>query len=171
MVTNRLFLSLTNINKKKVTKIKLTKDENKKLIEEYPFLLPRVAWTDEVIANYDYEYTVLDMLPDGWRLAFGNEMLKELREILVKGNCLDSYRIVEIKEKFGALRWYSTGYDDDLYEKIRDWENKYERMSARYCINCGKPTKYRTLDYILYLCEECIETEKAKGNGFVDLSN
>lgn len=82
---------------------------NKALIEEYPFLLPRNRFTDEVPKNYDYTYTELDDLVDGWRMAFGEDICQEIKEELVKYNALDSYRITQIKEKFGSLRWYDTG--------------------------------------------------------------
>lgn len=38
---------------------------NKKLIKEYPFLLPRNRWTGEVCSDYNYEYTELDAMPEG----------------------------------------------------------------------------------------------------------
>ena len=31
--------------------------ENKRLVEEYPFLIPRNLFTDEIPDNYDYTYT------------------------------------------------------------------------------------------------------------------
>ena len=39
--------------------------ENKKLIEEFPFLLPKNRFTGEVISDYDYEFTELDSMPSG----------------------------------------------------------------------------------------------------------
>ena len=76
-------------------------EENKALISEFPFLLPRNRWTGNIPDDYDYSYTELDDLPDGWRIAFGLQMCKELKEILVKGGGLDAYRITQIKEKYG----------------------------------------------------------------------
>ena len=54
--------------------------ENKELIKRYPFLLPRNRWTGEVAEDYDYHYTELDGMPDGWRIAFGKQMCEEIRE-------------------------------------------------------------------------------------------
>ena len=39
--------------------------ENKKLVKEFPFLLPRNVWTGEIISDYDYSFTELDSMPDG----------------------------------------------------------------------------------------------------------
>lgn len=38
---------------------------NKKLITEYPFLLPRNLFSDKVSEDYDYSYTLLDLFPEG----------------------------------------------------------------------------------------------------------
>ncbi len=47
------------------------KESNQKLIERFPFLIPRNRWTGKVPEDYDYSYTELDSMPDGWRKAFG----------------------------------------------------------------------------------------------------
>lgn len=83
---------------------------NKALVKEYPFLLPRNRFSDEVSKNYDYTYTELDDLADGWRLAFGEDICREIKEELVKYDALDSYRIEQIKVKYGSLRWYDAGW-------------------------------------------------------------
>ena len=81
--------------------------ENKKLIKEFPFLLPRNRFTGEVMSGYDYDFTELDSMPDGWRKAFGLEMCREIKDYLIKHNFpLDEYRIMDIKEKYGTLCWY-----------------------------------------------------------------
>lgn len=126
---------------------------NKKLIQEYPFLLPRNRWTGEVCCDYNYEYTELDSMPEGWRKTFGLDMCKEIKEELVKYNYLNDYRIMDIKEKYGSLRWYDNGYPAG--SKISEIIDKYERMSENICIYCGKPAKYVTKGYIEYVCEDC----------------
>lgn len=128
--------------------------ENKRLIEEYPFLMPRNRWTDKVPDDYNYEYTELDSMPDGWRKAFGEQMCKELKEELIRVNYLDDYRISQIKEKYGTLRWYDFGNTKEGYEII----HKYEGLSAQTCIHCGKPAKWMTTDWISPFCDDCINT-------------
>lgn len=51
-------------------------EENKNLIEHYPFLLPWDGWNDTVREDYDYSYTELDEMPRGWRKAFGEMMME-----------------------------------------------------------------------------------------------
>ena len=50
------------------------KESNQKLIERFPFLMPRNRWTGEVPEDYDYSYTELDSMP-GERLL-GSKCVK-----------------------------------------------------------------------------------------------
>ena len=129
------------------------KQFNKELCEKYPWLIPTNRWTGEVVEDYDYDYTELDQMPDGWRIAFGDQMVEELNQELVKGGFVNDYRITQIKEKYGGLRWYDNGNTKEGYNII----NKYESLSRRTCICCGKPAKYITLGWISPFCEDCIK--------------
>ena len=82
------------------------KESNQKLIERFPFLMPRNRWTGAVPEDYDYSYTELDSMPNGWRKAFGKQMCEDIREELIRAEYLDQYRITQIKEKYGTLCWY-----------------------------------------------------------------
>ena len=139
---------------KRIKKKKL-KMENKRLCERYPFLQLRNPWTDKLIKS-DY-YTNLDEMPNGWRRAFGKEMCEEIRKVLIKGNYLYDYRVVQIKEKFGALRWYDNGAPDSIYHELQDIINKYEEISERTCIWCGRPATKISLGWISPWCDNCAE--------------
>lgn len=130
---------------------------NKELIEKYPFLTVRNVWTDEIL---DTEYTQFDMIPDGWRKAFGMQMIEELNSILVKAGCIDDYRIIQIKEKFGALRWYDNGIPKNAFEEYTAWADKYSELSARVCINCGKPATKLSRGWICPYCDDCASKMK-----------
>lgn len=146
--------------------------ENKKLIERFPFLLPRNRWTGKVSDDYDYSYTELDEMPYGWRKAFGEQMCQEIKEELDKFNFTDKYRIMQIKSKYGMIRWYDGGYPKG--SKIQDIISKYEDLSMCYCADCGKPTKYRTSGWIEYFCEDCknklVEKKYYHEDSFIKLS-
>lgn len=47
------------------------KELNKLMIEEFPFLLPRNRWTDEVSEDFSYSYNEFSWMPRGWAAAFG----------------------------------------------------------------------------------------------------
>ena len=183
----------------------LTKEQeiarNKELIKKYPWLLPHNRWTDKVSDDYDYSYTELDAMPDGWRKSFGEEMCEEIQKELEKCNAVEGYRILQIKEKYAMLRWYDSGSPigilsevDDIV-KVKDWKdgpksdfkenfwrqvksdedgnyvfehrkilyrckiydiiNKYESLSKRICIHCGKPATKVSVGWISPWCDEC----------------
>jgi len=127
---------------------------NKRLVKQFPFLLPKDRFYGEVLYDYDYTYTELDEMPIGWRNSFGIEMCEEIKKCLLKANFLRDYTITQIKEKFGTLRWYDNGVPDSISEEFHLIINYYEDKSMLVCLECGKPTKYVTTDWIEYLCEE-----------------
>lgn len=142
---------------------------NKALCEEFPFLIPSNRWSGikiteaqnggywpgspDDIPDYDYTYTELDDMPTGWRLAFGLDMCREIKEELIKFDYLDKYRITQIKEKYGSLRWYCGGYPSG--SKIDEIISKYERLSYDICIGCGKPAKWVSTGWISPWCDDC----------------
>ena len=98
-------------------------------------------------------YTELDDMPDGWRKAFGIQMCKEIKNELKKYNYLYKYRIMQIKEKFGTLRWYDNGSPNGCVNPIII---KYENISGRTCIVCGKPATKISKGWISPYCDQCI---------------
>ena len=146
-----------------------TKEENKRLCERYPFLIPWNRWSGmriteaqnggywagdpTKIPEYDYEYTELDDMPDGWRKAFGEQMCEEIRDALIEEGCLDEYMVDQIKEKYGFLHWYSHGTKS--HSRVDDIIRKYEHISEETCIVCGAPATRVTLGWISPFCDEC----------------
>ena len=122
-----------------------------------PWLTPYNIWTKKPLEDYNYEQTWADDIPEGWRLAFGDQMIEELDQLLKKYSLEDKYRIVQIKEKFGGLRWYDDGFSKEGYEEYRDWLCKYEDLSVKTCISCGKLAVGFTRSYILPLCRDCMK--------------
>lgn len=120
------------LNKRQAKKI--TKKRNKALVERYPFLLPRNVFSDEVNKDYNYMFTELDCMPKGWKKAFGYLLCEDIRNALINANMLDEYRILQVKEKYGTLRWYDNGATEEIYDII----SKYEHISEFCCITCGK---------------------------------
>lgn len=68
-------------------------------------------------------------------------------------------RALQVKEKFGTLRFYMTTANDEMYKEI----NKAEMMSGITCEACGKPGKRRGEGWVFTLCNEC---HKKKENGW-----
>lgn len=124
---------------------------NKRLIARYPFLRPRNPWTDKLIE--DAYWTKLDEMPEGWRKAFGEQMCEEIREALIKNNYLEEYRVTQIKEEYRSLRWYSGAAPQEVHDIV----HKYEKLSERICINCGKPATKISLGWISPYCDDCTD--------------
>ena len=111
----------------------------------------------ESVPKYDYEYTELDDMPDGWRAAFGEQLCEELKNELVRSGHIDRYRITQIKEKYGTLHWYDRGNTDHGFKIIL----KYVSLSARTCICCGKPATRITTWWISPYCDDCCPCESS----------
>lgn len=113
---------------------------------------PRNVWTDKILDDFDYTFTELDAMPDGWRKAFGLRLCEEIRKELIEIKYLYKYRIVQIKEKFGELRWYDNRFSRKGYKIIE----KYTHLSRNICISCGKPDVAITdTGWISPYCKEC----------------
>ena len=130
---------------------------NKNLCEKYPFLVPRNRFSGKVVDDYDYSYTELDAMPEGWRFAFGEKICEEIMQELNKienEKVRFSYRIVQIKEKFGYLRWYTNWSTIGLDNIIR----KYEQISERTCIKCGAAATKISNGWISPYCDGCAKS-------------
>lgn len=131
--------------------------KNWTLINKYPFLMPQNIHTGIIPKDYDYSYTILDDMPIGWKKAFGEMMCEEIKEELIRCNCLDEYMIIQIKEKYGQLRWYDNGTPIGC-NVSRIIEN-YSVLSENICIVCGKPDVPITgTNWIIPLCKKCFCT-------------
>ena len=102
-------------------------------------------------------YTELDLMPTGWRKAFGIEMCEDIKKILLKKGgrqLLHAYRIMDIKEKYGELRWDSNWTFDELEKVI----GKYVDKSVVTCIECGAKAVWMTdyRDWASPYCDKCI---------------
>jgi hypothetical protein len=61
--------------------------------------------------------------------------------------------VVQIKEKYGALRFYMNSATDDIYAEI----DKAEEKSHKICEVCGKVGKMKTENnWMSVRCEECL---------------
>lgn len=139
--------------------MKTTKAQNMRLIDKFPFLLPRNRWTDKIPEDYDFSYTELDAMPDGWRIAFGKQMCQEIKDDLIRIGYLDKYRISQIKEKYGILHWYDFGCSEKMLHEIIP---KYEELSKRTCIRCGKPAVWVTTGWVSPYCDDCAPKDERK---------
>jgi len=83
---------------------------------------------------------------EGWRSL----VTKLCKDIIDIDNTIE---VVQVKEKFGGLRFYIYGGNDKVYELIK----KAEAESLTICENCGSKENVSTKgDYwLLTLCDKC----------------
>ena len=100
--------------------------------------------------------SLLERIPDGWGRWIRCEagwypILARLEERL---RTIDpDYRVLQIKEKFGTLRFYWTGRNYDAGETV---VADAEKESARTCEVCGSPGCLRTRGgWLRTLCADC----------------
>ena len=127
--------------------------ENKKLIEELPFLKP-TDWLGNDLEDYDYSFTLLDEAPKGWR-NLQIRFFREIKPLLVKANYLDKYRILQSKEKWGGWRLYDGGLPKEIFEEYNKILQRYEFESEETCIFCGNKAKMTYVGWICPICEKC----------------
>ena len=63
----------------------------------------------------------------------------------------ESIKFDQIKEKFGQLRIYTSGYDEAVNQMI----NLAETLSGLTCENCGNPGKVRYTGWNTCRCDGC----------------
>ena len=122
---------------------------------KYPFLKERHIWTGKFMG---YAYTEDDSIPNGWRIAFGKDLIKDIKKAGKESRKrlhkhLSWKKLItweQIKEKYGTLRLYASAT-----EEIMHVLNKYEILSSFYCIDCGKISEYVTKGWIEYYCKDC----------------
>lgn len=136
-------------------------EKNIALCKQYPFLLPNNIKEN----NYNGSWTKLDEMPDGWRITFAELLCEDLCSELNRINYLDSYKIIEIKEKYGKLCWYSemSPYNTKLSSIIEKWEH----ISQFVCPICGSIENVFITDefWRASICLSCAEKqEKIFGN-------
>lgn len=101
--------------------------------------------------------------------GYREDFVEEKREVLLKEDFRDVYPVVDqvvvdqVKEKFGALRFYYTGGDDTIRGMVR----MAESMSAVTCEECGKPGEQRHGGWIRTLCDEHAAKRNAKEDDYV----
>lgn len=130
---------------------------NTYLVWRFPFLRFKYADKNPVFHSTCWYWQI----DKGWRKAFGIQLCKELKKELRRCKFLRKYEITSVKEKFGALYIYDTGSVGSVHDIL----NKYEYISARTCIECGRPALFRTSKWEEPYCEECIKDADKKGTG------
>lgn len=125
---------------------------NISLCRKYPFLIPLDYFGNPCTEDpeWNYEFTFRDDVPFGWLHLF-DLMCEELRDAIVKTKTYHTFKFVQVKEKFGELRVYTDGGNDDTNRIIDRWSF----LSGYVCIECGNPNVRMTTGWISPVCFNC----------------
>ena len=119
---------------------------DKKLVEDFPILYQdRYKTPQETIMCFGFE------CGDGWEI-----LIRKLSEKIEGYNRvhLDSPVVaVQVKEKFGTLRFYVSNNP----EEVCNWIDEAETESEVVCEQCGKLGKLRGEGWLYTMCDECWE--------------
>jgi hypothetical protein len=58
---------------------------------------------------------------------------------------------IQVKEKYGGLRFYVMAGSDSVYERI----DEAEELSLKTCERCGEPGTLRGTGWVYTMCERC----------------
>lgn len=119
----------------------------KKLRDRFPFFAHGPS-----IGVGDGWFNLLWKLGETIEAAFkvyddGVETTKRTKQAKVKPS--EAFKIVQIKEKFGTLRFYTNGWTDEIGAAITE----AERASAVTCEDCGEPGKLRGRTWLFTSCD------------------
>lgn len=132
-------------------------NHKKWLIMEYPWLRME---EDEAINYLDIEedkiYTYIDCAPEGWA-KLCEDLCAELKPLLEKAGYADKYKLCQVKEKFGGLRWYEWDIPDTIRDEYYALIRKYEDLSYKTCCVCGAPATKKSIGWISPFCDKCSE--------------
>jgi hypothetical protein len=73
-----------------------------------------------------------------------------------KENELFHMYAVQVKEKYGTLRFYMLRETDEISDLIED----AEALSSQTCENCGAPGKMRGACWMEVRCDQCFKEKK-----------
>lgn len=119
------------------------------LIRKYPWL----KLQDPYEQPDDEPITFFDWIPQGWAIAFGEQLCEDIDAAIKKEGFENEFQITEAKEKYGALELYFSHASQDLNAIAR----RYRAVSETICCVCGTihGVKMITRGWVSPYCKEC----------------
>jgi hypothetical protein len=124
----------------------MTPEKTKKLFDDFPqFFKPERPLTESLM-GFGFEHG------DGWF-----NLVYQLCQDLTK---LDAeFEVLQVKEKFGTLRFYTTGIRGDI-DAAYGLIDKAEKESGTICEICGEPGETRGELWLRTTCTTCEKVKK-----------
>jgi len=128
---------------------KMQKELEDKFLEKWPTWFAGLHDGDprETCLAFGFECS------DGW-----NDLLWRLCEDIEKLGPGEDFRVEQVKEKFGGLRFYTSGTNTEVFNRITEAENE----SYKTCEFCGsKEDVTSTGSWVTTRCKSCREKKNA----------
>lgn len=149
---------MSNEYKDWIEDLKFSNDPNEHrrwLLMEYPWLNMD---EDEAINYLDIDdeniFTYIDCAPPGWA-KLCEDLCAELKVLFDRVGFTNEYKLCQVKEKYGSLRWYDNGAPEEIWDEYQDIIEKYELLSEKTCCVCGAPATKISTGWISPFCDEC----------------
>ena len=81
-------------------------------------------------------------------------MCAEIKPLLERAGYENDYRLCQVKEKYGTLRWYDNDVPKEIWNEYDAIIRKYEELSARTCCICGAPATKVSKGWICPWCKQ-----------------
>lgn len=139
----------------------MDKELSKKLFNRFKFFKPQKPIVESLM-GFGFEcgsgwFDLIWGLCEGIEKELGkqkHDFVEEAKERL--GDEYYEFEVIQVKEKFGTLRFYTNWGTEEIYKLI----NEAEEKSATICEVCGSPGKIRNDGWISVLCDKHYEEEK-----------
>lgn len=126
----------------------MTPEHSKHLYETYPVLYRQHTLPmSQTCMCWGFE------CGDGW-FELLDRLSKKITALDKKEGC--KTEAVQVKEKFGTLRFYIDAGTEQVFKAIE----KAEKESAKICEDCGKRGKLRGGSWLRTLCDACDKKRK-----------
>lgn len=121
----------------------MSPENAQKLIDIYPEIFENIP-SNRPLHLFGYE------CGDGWYELL-KDLITEIKKLSEKENFIP--KVVQVKEKYGALRFMLESYTDALSDLIYDAEGRSESV----CENCGNAGKITNIGgWYQCRCQECL---------------
>jgi len=126
----------------------MNEKNTKYLFEKYP----------KIFAGKDEDIRI-NLIPFGFECGDGwftliDTLCEQLQWDTDKNN-YPQIKAVQVKEKYGQLRFYVNGANDNQYGAI----DFAETISSHICENCGNPGRIYDFNWLYTRCEKCAKKE------------
>jgi len=129
---------------------------NRILAKRYPWLVPFSGWENNK-ETYKYSKSLYTE-PDygGWNKAFFYLLMEDIRKAAKKAGIINQLHTEDYKSKYGGLRFYLDGCNDEISNIV----HTYEMLSEHICEICGEPDVGYIGGWITPICEHCYNKQR-----------